>query len=83
MAQVGVTANGTRWPRQDPSQVRAGEAQADPTESGGPGTVPLGCRVGTCPAWHLSASSGFGAMQGGCGNQGRIQTSHCTVLPTG
>lgn len=36
-----------------------------------------------CLSWHLSASSGFGAMQGGCGNQGRIQTSHCTVLPTG
>lgn len=56
MAQVGVTANGTRWPRQDPSQVRAGEAQADPTESGGPGTVPLGCRVGTCPALPFLAS---------------------------
>lgn len=55
MAQVGVTTNGTRWPRHDPSQVR-GEAQADPTEAGRPGAVPLGCRVGSCPALPFLAS---------------------------
>lgn len=36
-----------------------------------------------CLSWHLSAPSGFWAIQGGCGNQVRIQISQCTVSPTG
>nr|XP_030706744.1 uncharacterized protein LOC115849534 [Globicephala melas]XP_030706745.1 uncharacterized protein LOC115849534 [Globicephala melas] len=60
MAWVAVTASGTRWPRQDPSQVRAA-----PTRAGGSRAVLLGRRAGevSCPS--------FGHTSGLCGFQGQ------------
>ena len=73
MARTGDTASGTKWPRQDPSRVQAGVAQAAPTRAGASGVEPLGCRAGepSCPSFPHTSGPGGALTEGPSGFQGR------------